>query len=341
MYTPGHSRIVGVGSYTPERCITSKEIMETLDSENRFGVSTDWLERAMGIRERRVSPEGWLPSDLAVAAAKSALDDAQLLPHEIDAIIYAGVVRDYVEPSTAHIVQERLGARNALAFDLTNACLGFMNAIHVMDSLIATGQARRGLIVTGEQGFRNTDRAYKILLESHDKEVFLNLIAGLTLGDAGGALVMGPKVHPETGIKGIMVRSEGEHYRLCVCGDRGTETALQTDMTRIVSETARLVKSIYNEFTEKLGWTSEDISLYLPHQVGLKGLKIHMAITRIPESKIPNSVETMGNIISATIPYTLDMARQRGMLSPGQKVFLSGTGSGICAGQAGLIWDAA
>ena len=138
-----------------------------------------------------------------------------------------------------------------------------------------------------------------------------------------------------------MVKSEGKHYKLCICGDRESETALETDMTAIVAETARLVKNMYAELTHKLGWNSKDISLYLPHQVGLKGLKIHMAITHIPQSKIPNSVETMGNIISATIPYTLDMARNAGMLCGGEKVFMSGTGSGICASQMGLIWDAA
>ena len=144
MYTQGHSRIVGIGIHTPEKCVSSREIMEHLDSENRFGVPTDWLDRVMGIKERRVSPEGSYPSDLAVAAAYDALEDAQLLPKEIDAIIYAGVVRDYIEPATAHVLQERMGASNAIAFDVTNACLGFMNAIHLMDSLIATGQARRG-----------------------------------------------------------------------------------------------------------------------------------------------------------------------------------------------------
>ncbi len=120
----------------------------------------------MGVRERRVSPDDWLPSDLAVAAAKDALDDAELLPKDLDAIIYAGAVRDYIEPATAHAVQEKLGAHNAIAFDVSNACLGFMSAIHLMDALIATGQARRGLVVSGEQGFRNTINAYKVLLKS-------------------------------------------------------------------------------------------------------------------------------------------------------------------------------
>ncbi len=169
----------------------------------------------------------------------------------------------------------------------------------------------------------------------------MDLAAGLTLGDAGAALIMGPKVDPDTGLLGLMVESKGEHYRLCICGDRESETALETDMTAIVAETASLVREMFAKCTQKLGWTAKDISLYLPHQVGLKGLKIHMAITRVPQARIPNSVETMGNIISATIPYTMHLARRQGRLRGGEKVFISGTGSGICAGQAGLIWDAA
>lgn len=341
MYTQGHSRIVGVGSYAPEDRVTSREIMATIDSENRFGIALDWLDRVMGIKERRVSATGWLPSDLAVAAARKAMDDAEILPREVDVIIYAGVVRDYLEPATAHVVQQKLGAINAIAFDVTNACLGFLSAMHLMDALIATGQARRGLIVTGEQGFRNTVNAYKALRHSTNVSDFMNLAAGLTLGDAGAALIMGPKTHPDTGLKGMLVRSEGEHYKLCVCGDRESETPLETDMTGIVSETARLVKQVFGELTVTLGWQATDISLYLPHQVGLKGLKIHQAITRIPVAKIPNTVETMGNIISATIPFTLDIARKGAYLSNGQKIFMSGTGSGICAAQVGLIWDAA
>ncbi len=166
MFTHGHSRIVGVGVYTPEKRVASSEILEYLDSENRFRIATDWLEKVMGVRERRVSPDNWFPSDLAVSAAKDALEDAQLLPREIDTVIYAGVVRDYIEPATGHVVQEKLGADKAIAFDVSNACLGFMSAMHLMDALIATGQARRGLIVTGEQGFINTINAYKVLLKS-------------------------------------------------------------------------------------------------------------------------------------------------------------------------------
>lgn len=339
MYTQGHSRIVGLGIHTPDKCVQSEEIMQHLDSENRFGVPTDWLEKVMGVRERRVSPDNWLPSDLAVAAAKDALEDARVLAKEIDVIIYAGVVRDYIEPATGHVVQEKLGAHNAVAFDVSNACMGFMSAIHLMDALIATGQARRGLIVTGEQGFINTINAYKVLLESQDRDVFMNLAAGLTLGDAGAALIMGPKLDPETGFQGIMVESKGEHYRLCICDD--LKTALETDMTAIVAETAKLVRDMFVQFTGKLGWTSEDISLYLPHQVGRKALKIHRAISQVAKERIPNTVETMGNTISATIPYTLHMVRQQGRVQPGTKIYMSGTGSGICASQAGVIWDAA
>ena len=144
MYTAGHSRLVSAGVYLPEKRVTSREVMEQFDSERRFNVSFDWLERAMGIEERRKTPDGMLPSDMAALAALEALNMADLKPARLDAIIYAGVCRDYLlEPATAHVVQDKIKAYNAVAFDVSNACHGFMSSIHLMDALIATGQVRR------------------------------------------------------------------------------------------------------------------------------------------------------------------------------------------------------
>ena len=108
MYTQGHSRLISTGAYIPEKRVTSKEILEAIDSENRFGVAHDWLERAMGIRERRVAPDEMLPSDMATHAAHDAMETAGIHPTELDAIIFVGVDRDYLEPATAHIVQKKL-----------------------------------------------------------------------------------------------------------------------------------------------------------------------------------------------------------------------------------------
>lgn len=340
MYTPGHSRILSTGSYTPPNVVTSQELMRTIDSKNRFDVDYDWLERITGIKTRHACDEGVLPSDIAVHAGREALEHARCAPEKIDAIIYAGMTRDKVEPSTAHIVQHKLQAKNAVVMDITNACLGFMSAIHVMDSLIATGQVRRGLIVTGEQGFHHTKINIKQLLKTHDREKFNRLMAGLTLGDAGGAMLLGPKTGPDSGIMEIGVASAGEHFELCTI-----ETEMSpifTDMPSLFSEAARLAYDLYlGMMNQRLKWSPKDIDQYIPHQVGMKGIRMHARAAGIDISRIPNTVSTMGNIISATIPYALSKLHEETKITYGQKVYFSGLGSGISVAQAGIIWDLA
>src|SRR5258705_13841984 len=107
VYTEGHSRIAGTGIYLPEERITSRDLMREIQSQERFGVSYEWLERVTGIREKRVTPQGILPSDMAVAAAREAMERAKITAREIDTIIYTGLTRDYLEPATAHLVQAK------------------------------------------------------------------------------------------------------------------------------------------------------------------------------------------------------------------------------------------
>lgn len=338
MFSPGHSRILGVGTYAPACRISSREIMEQLDTENRFDIKHDWLERITGIKERRVSAHNELPSDLAAAAARDALEDAGLIPKDIDAIIYAGVVRDYkIEPSTAHIVQHKLGATNSFAFDVSNACLGIMSAVHVMDSLIATGQVRRGLIVTGEQGYRNTTNVFRALAHSHDRDLFIKLAAGLTVGDAGAAMVLAPKLDPDTGILGIVVKSEAEYWELCTCGKVDDDSHLETDMAQIVSVTVPLIGRAHRELLERTGWSNDDISLYCTHQVGIPPLRNHLREIGIGMEKVPTTVTTMGNIISATVPFALKLANTQRLLTDGKKIMLAGSGSGISVCQATMV----
>jgi len=342
MYTVGHSRLISIGLFLPEQRITSQELMGSFDSKNRFGVSCDWLERTTGIKERRIAPESLKSSDLATKAAQDAMERAHILPNEIDAIIYCGVLRDHVEPATAHIVQHKIGAKRAIAIDVSNACLGFMNGIHLMDSLIATGQARRGLVVTGERGHHYIQKAKQILSTTTERAVFADLAAALTLGDAGAAAIMGPKIDPETGFLGFMVESHGEFHDLCICGRDGEDTHLVTKMAEIVKETTRLGRPMTEELMQKrLKWHPIDLKRYIPHQVGLKSIKIHAEVAKISPEIIPITVDHLGNIISATIPVNLALLTRDKELKQGDKVYLSGTGSGISLCQAGLIWDAA
>jgi acyl-CoA:acyl-CoA alkyltransferase len=341
MYTVGHSRLISTGLYLPEQRITSRELMDSFDSKGRFDINYDWLERTTGIKERRMAPPDMKPSDMAVAAAKQAMDKARVTPGDIDAIIYAGMVRDHIEPATAHIVQHKLKAVRALAFDVSNACLGFMSAIHLMDSLVATGQARRGLVVTGELGYRYARKACEILLKSEDRGLFTDLVVGMTLGDAGAAMIVGPKLSPESGFMGFLMESHGEYHELCVCGQNGEDGPLTTKITEIVQHTAKYIRPMYDELMGKLKWQSTDLNRYIPHQVGMRTTKRHAEGLQLQSEIVPITVDYLGNIISATIPVNLALLEEKKMLRSGEKIYLAGSGSGICLSQAGLIWDAA
>ncbi len=341
MYTQGHSRLISTGVYIPEQVVTSREIMERVDSMNRFGLSYDWLERMMGIKERRVAPQNLQPSDMAAHAAKQALEMAGIASSEIDAIIYTGVAKDCLEPATAHLIQDKIQAYNAVVFDVTNACHGFMNGIHLMDALIATGQARRGLIVTGEQGSFFATRAIKALRNTEDRELFLKLVGGLTLGDAGAAMIMGPKLGPDSGFLGFMLQSQGQYSDLCIFQNGGEDIALYTDMPSIVKQHIQLHADMFGKFMNKLKWKPDQISRFVHHQTGLKGFKLHAQYSGIPMDRMPNTVNTMGNLITATIPINLYNLSRNKEINNGDKIFIAGAGSGLSITQAGLMWEAA
>lgn len=344
MYTVGHTRIMGIGTFVPDRIVTSRELLEQIDSKNRFGIPLDWLDRTTGIATRHVAPDGMPPSQMATRAAIEALDRANLLAAEIDVIVYAGVNRDYIEPATAHIVQHNIGARNAIVFDVTNACHGFMNGLHLVDALIATGQARRGLVVTGEQGSRAMRRAIELLGKTTDRQQFNNLAGGLTVGDAGAAVILGPKRFPDSGFAGFMLASRGEHSQLCVChfeGQTGEEVALRTDMPNIVKHHVQMHAEMFGEFMMKLGWEATQIQRFVHHQVGLRVFKLHSAYSGIPIARMTNSITTHGNLISASIPLNLKKIQDNEDVNQGDRIFLSGSGSGLSVSQAGLVWEAA
>ncbi len=341
LYTQGHCRLVSTGAYIPEQRVTSRELMDSIDSKSRFGLSPDWLERTMGVRERRVAPEHMLPSDMAAQAARQALESASLTAGELDVVIYTGIDRDYFEPATAHIVQAKLGADRAAAFDVTNACHGFMNGVHLMDALIATGQVRRGLVVTGEQAFRATRKAVETLKATTDRDVFVKLCAGLTLGDAGAAVVLGPKLDPDSGFMGFMLQSQGRYFEVSTCGKRCRETPLEADLVNGNALVMQMLEAMYAESMVKFKWRPEQIAKYVHHQAGVKILKEAARYAHISPDIVVNLLPTLGNMATANIPVILDTLMRNREVRAGEKVFITGVGSGLVVSQTGLIWDAA
>lgn len=342
VYTEGHSRIKSTGIYLPEERVTTQSLMRAIDSEDRFGVSEDWLQRVTGIKEKRVTPPNVLPSDMAVIAAKEAMERAEVTARDIDAIIYTGLTRDYLEPATAHIVQAKLGAGRAMVFDISNACHGFMNGIHVMDAFVATGQVRNGLVVTGEQGSLFTRQAIEALKKSEERELLTALAANLTVGDAGAAMIIGPKSGPEHGFKGFMLQSHGQHAGLCTIGGPLAQGPALTDMPGMMAEGAKLIPKMFREFLYgRLKWRIEELAKCLIHQVGTGALfKIHK-LAGVPASIMPKTVDVLGNLITANIPLAIHYCSRDNEVRRGDKIYLSGSGSGISLSQAGLIWDPA
>lgn len=341
VYTEGHSRIAGTGIYLPEQRVTTRDLMREIDSKTRFGVAEDWLERVTGIREKRVTSSGVLPSDMAVAAAEEAMEQAKITPREIDAIIYTGLTRDYLEPATAHVVQAKLRATNATVFDISNACHGFMNGVHVIDALIATGQVRHGLVVTGEQGSLLTNRAINILKSTDQHSKLASLAAGLTLGDAGAAMLLRRKESRDTGLIGLMLRSQGQHASLCTVGTPSSEDSGFTDMPAIVEKTAKLMAEMFQEcMYSRLKWRVEELAKYLIHQVGSRTFDIYNRLTGVPITLMPKTVDVLGNLVTASIPLGIHYCARNGELRVGDKIYISSTGSGISLSQAGLVWDA-
>ena len=158
----------------------------------------------------------------------------------------------------------------------------------------------------------------------------------------GAAMIMGPKLGPDTGFLGFIAQSQGQFHKLCVY-DNGKETNLvKTKITEIVAETTKLVGPMYAELMrEHLKWKPSELNAYIPHQVGLRSIIKHAEVANVSLDIVPITVDLFGNIISATIPVNINLLKKKNKLNFGQKIYLSGTGSGICLSQAGLIWDAA
>lgn len=341
-YTKGHSRVIGTGVYLPEERVTTRDLLREIDSKGRFGVSEDWLERVTGIKEKRVTPAGVMPSDMAVSAATEAMERAHIAAKRLDAIIYAGVTRDYLEPATGHIVQAKLGASNAIVFDVTNACHGFMNGVHILDALIATGQVRCGMVVTGEQGSLFANRAMQALKETTDRKQFTSWVTGLTVGDAGAAAIMGPKTAPDSGIIGFMLQSQGQYAGLCTAGDPLTNGRWFANMPEIVEETAKLMAKMFKEcMYGRLKWQIGELTRYLIHQVGNRAFQIYSQLTGVPTAIMPKTIDVLGNLITASIPVSIHNCVLNREIREGDKIYVSGTGSGISLSQAGMIWDVA
>jgi len=187
------TRILSVGDYLPKNTVKSDHLLEEIGTEAKYGIPTNWLSECMGIKERRFSKQGVLPSNLAIRAGREAIDSYNNINiDEIDLIMFCGIEKDQTEPATAHTVQSSLGLKCKYTFDISNACYGFNDGVEIANAYIASGMARYALITTGEVFSKVIPSFMRQLKKGQNLTRAQNLIGWMSLGDAGGAMLIGP-----------------------------------------------------------------------------------------------------------------------------------------------------
>lgn len=328
------AKTMSVGRYLPSQIVKSDDLFCEFDSETNYEIPTNWMSKHMGIVERRMCRANALPSSLAEPAAREAIDSCNdLNPDQIDMVIFCGIERDQPEPATAHLIQKQLGLNASFAFDVTNACFGFIDGLRIASNFISTGTIRYALIVTGEVPTKLVSSFIKQLKRGMSQPEARNVIGFLSVGDAGGAIVVGPATPCDpAGFKAFRTESSSAHAEKCFYKHTiDGEVEGQMLMASIVAHTLKLQKSIYDETINEAGWDSPDF--LLTHQVGKKSFNEVANIGITPKDRMIKSYDRLGNITSATFPINHYELMNDSRIKSGDKVYGCYSGSGIVVGQ--------
>lgn len=328
----------------PSEVMTSELIEKKLAPlYHRLKLPEGRLELMTGIQSRGIWPSGTRPSDLSTLAAEKLFLKSKVKKDEVDLIIHASVCRDFLEPASASVVHANLGlSRKAQIFDLSNACLGVINAIVVAGNMIENGQIKTALIVSGENGgplLENT--ITQLLSDPHiDRKCIKKYIANLTIGSAATALLLTHRdLSPESpAILGGAAQTDSSASHLCR-GDGNTHSlVMETDSEELLKHGVNLAKSTWPYFLTELGWDNNTPDLVLTHQVGAAHEKLLLESLELTHKKTFRTYPFLGNTGSSALPITLMMAHEDGKIKKGDKVALLGIGSGLSSVMLGVQW---
>lgn len=304
------------------------------DSYRRNGLRPGMLAKLAGIEERRWWPEGYSFVDGAVEAGRQALEQAGVDPSRVGLLINTSVSREHLEPSIAVYVHSKLGLSPAsLNFDLTNACLGFVNGMQIAATMIDDGQIDYALVVCGE-GSRTPQERTLARLSGEDATAqdISTQFATLTLGSGAAAMLLGrASAHPDGHrVVGGVTRAATEHHELCV----GDFTEMRTDAQGLLVAGMGLAGDLWRDAAHEFDW--DDMDRYIVHQVS----KVHTSRTAealgIDPTRIPLTFPTLGNVGPAAVAITL--AKEVDSLGPGDRVLMMGIGSGLNMTCVELVW---
>ncbi len=333
------------GYVLPPRVISSEHIEHRLAPVyERLRLPQGRLELMSGIKERRLWPDGTKPSDAASLAGKEVLARAEIDPEEIDCLIFTSVCRDMMEPATASFVHNNLGLPpTSLIFDISNACLGFLDGMVMLGNMIELGQVRNGLVVSGETAEDLLESTLVNLLE--DKELNRKTIkpafASLTIGSGAIGVYMRRVSEQETRPRLVhgAWRANTTHSDLCHGDQSGSSTTLMaTNSEELLHRGVETAHATWQTFSAQKGWSGEDIHSFFCHQVGTAHAKLLFDTLGLSPEKNYQTLKGLGNVGSVSAPITMAMAMEAGVFTSGQKGALLGIGSGINCLMLGVEW---
>ena len=314
-----YSRIAGTGSYLPEKVVTNHDLEKTMDT------SDDWIRERTGIKRRHIAADGEATSDLALAAAKQALDRAGIGADDINLIIIATTTPDKVFPASACIVQRRLGIRGCGAFDIQAACSGFVYGLDLADRYIRTGAAKNVLVIGAETLSRLTnweDRTTAVLF-----------------GDGAGAVVL--QEADEPGILSTHIHADGQYEDLLQVPQgissgydvtRAGEAFIQMNGNAVFRRAVATLDSIARETLEKNNIDKHDLDWFVPHQANMRIIAAAAKKLDMPMERVIVTVDEHANTSAASIPLALDVAVRDGRIKRGELLLFEAFGAGFTWG---------
>ncbi|HWD23595.1 MAG TPA: beta-ketoacyl-ACP synthase III [Burkholderiales bacterium] len=311
-----YSRIVGTGSYLPPR------VMDNREFEKRLDTSDAWIRERTGIERRHIADESEASSDLALHASRSALDAAGIRAEDLDLIVVATSTPDYIFPSTACLLQAKLGIKGCAAFDMQAVCSGFVYGLATADSFIRTGQNKKALVIGAE--------VFSRILDWNDRGTCV------LFGDGAGAVVLAADARP--GIHASRLHADGSHVRLLsVPGNvsRGKIVGspfLQMNGQGVFKFAVRVLEESARETLAAAEMTLEDVDWLIPHQANVRILEATARKLGLPREKLVVTVDHHGNTSAASVPLALDEYLRAGKIRPGQRLLLQGVGGGFTWG---------
>jgi 3-oxoacyl-[acyl-carrier-protein] synthase III len=317
-----YSRISGTGSYLPEKVLTNRDLEQIVDT------SDEWIYTRTGIRQRHIAAANENTSDLALVASRRALEASGLAPQDIDLVIVATTTADMVFPSTACLLQAKLGIANCPAFDMQAVCSGFVYALSTADQLLKSGQYRHALIIGAE--------VYSRILDWKDRATCV------LFGDGAGAVVLSRSEQP--GILASRLHADGRYANILSVpgsvsgGNVSGRPLLQMEGNAVFKLAVKVLGDVAHETLSAAGLAKSELDWLIPHQANIRIIQATAKKLGLSMERVIATVDRHANTSAASVPLALDEAVRDGRIRSGQHVLLEGVGGGFTWGAVLLRW---